>query len=232
MRRPPPPTPKAATALLDQTAADLPDAVLSGKVGAVDGRGRRRHRRLDRDVGPRRRPRLELPGIAAAAEGRPGVAGRRRTHGRASRSWGRGSTSSSTRSLPERAAITDADGAPLFAPTEVVNVGVDTSKVTDLPALAEGWPAATGASAEKIVANVQAAPAGQFVPVITLRRPRLRGHPRAGLRPAGRRVPDHHPAAGALAAASPPALLGRVGDGDRGGDRGVAGRRIAALRRR
>jgi cell division protein FtsI/penicillin-binding protein 2 len=78
-----------------------------------------------------------------------------------------------TRSLPERAPITDADGAPLFAPTEVVNVGVDTARVTDLPALAAGLSATTGVAAEKITAAVQAAPAGQFVPVITLRRPQF-----------------------------------------------------------
>jgi hypothetical protein len=76
-----------------------------------------------------------------------------------------------TRSLPERATITDGSGAPLFAPTEVVNVGVDPAQVTDLPALAGALSAATGIAAEDIVADVQAAPAGQFVPVITLRRP-------------------------------------------------------------
>ena len=53
----------------------------------------------------------------------------------------------------------------------MVNVGVDTAKVTDLPALAAGLSAATGVAAEEITADVTAAPAGQFVPVITLRRP-------------------------------------------------------------
>ncbi|WP_235564239.1 penicillin-binding transpeptidase domain-containing protein [Modestobacter sp. Leaf380] len=76
-----------------------------------------------------------------------------------------------TRALPERAAITDAAGAPLFTETEVVDVGVDTAQVTDLAALAAGLSAATGVSAEEITADVQAAPSGQFVPVITLRRP-------------------------------------------------------------
>jgi cell division protein FtsI/penicillin-binding protein 2 len=76
-----------------------------------------------------------------------------------------------SRSLPERAAVTDAAGTPLFTPTEVVNVGVDTAQVTDLPALAAALSAATGVAAEEITADVQAAPAGQFVPVITLRRP-------------------------------------------------------------
>jgi cell division protein FtsI/penicillin-binding protein 2 len=76
-----------------------------------------------------------------------------------------------TRSLPDRAPITDASGAPLFTPTEVVNVGVDPAQVTDLPVLAAALSAATGIPAEDIAADVQAAPAGQFVPVITLRRP-------------------------------------------------------------
>jgi cell division protein FtsI/penicillin-binding protein 2 len=75
------------------------------------------------------------------------------------------------RSLPDRADITDGAGAPLFAETEVVNVGVDKAQVTDLPALAAGLAAATGVSAEEITSDVDAAPAGQFVPVITLRRP-------------------------------------------------------------
>jgi cell division protein FtsI/penicillin-binding protein 2 len=76
-----------------------------------------------------------------------------------------------SRALPERATITDASGAPLFTPTEVVNVGVDPAQVADLPALAAALSTATGIPAEDIVADVQAAPAGQFVPVITLRRP-------------------------------------------------------------
>ncbi len=76
-----------------------------------------------------------------------------------------------TRGLPQRAPITDASGAPLFTATEVVNVGVDPGQVTDLPALAAVLSAATGIAAEEITADVQAAPAGQFVPVVTLRRP-------------------------------------------------------------
>ncbi len=76
-----------------------------------------------------------------------------------------------SRSLPERATITDGSGAPLFTPTEVVNVGIDPAQVTDLPALAAALSAATGVAAEDIVADVEAAPEGQFVPVITLRRP-------------------------------------------------------------
>jgi cell division protein FtsI/penicillin-binding protein 2 len=76
-----------------------------------------------------------------------------------------------TRSLPERAAITDATGAAVFTPTEVVDVGVDPGKVTDLPALAAALSKATGVGADEITADVQKGKPGQFVPVITLRRP-------------------------------------------------------------
>jgi cell division protein FtsI/penicillin-binding protein 2 len=76
-----------------------------------------------------------------------------------------------TRSLPDRAAITDAGGQPLFAPTEVVNVGVDPGQVTDLPSLAATLGAATGVDPQQIITDVQKAKPGQFVPVITLRRP-------------------------------------------------------------
>ena len=84
---------------------------------------------------------------------------------------GRGSTSCSPAACADRAPITDAAGTPLFAPTEVVNVGVDPAQVTDLPALAAALSAATGVAADRIVADVQKATPGQFVPVITLRRP-------------------------------------------------------------
>jgi cell division protein FtsI/penicillin-binding protein 2 len=114
------------------------------------------------------------------------------------------------RSLPERAPITDAFGAPLFAPTEVVQVGVAKGQETDLPALAAALSAATGISAEDIVARVQAAPAGQFVPVITLRRPQF-DEIRAEVFDLPGAV---FPAATQLLAPSPrfaEALLGRVG---------------------
>jgi cell division protein FtsI/penicillin-binding protein 2 len=73
------------------------------------------------------------------------------------------------RSLPDRAPITDAAGQPLFTPTEVVDVGVDPSKVTDLRGLAAALGAATGIDAAQIVADVQKAKPHRFVPVITLR---------------------------------------------------------------
>ncbi len=116
-----------------------------------------------------------------------------------------------TRALPERAAITDATGAPVFAPTEVVNVGVDPGQVTDLPALAAALSAATGIPAEDITADVQAAPPGQFVPVITLRRPQFEA-----IRAQVYDLPGAvFPTDTRLLAPSPrfaSALLGRVGD--------------------
>jgi cell division protein FtsI/penicillin-binding protein 2 len=162
--------PDAATALLEQTAADLPEATLAAEVGQVaveDGTA---------TVGwtatwdLAAAPDWSYPAtlrLEEAEEGWDVVAEPALVHPE----LGAGQRLVLERSLPERAAITDAAGQPLFAPTEVVNVGVDKAQVTDLPALAAALSAATGVSAEDITADVQAAPAGQFVPVITLRRP-------------------------------------------------------------
>ncbi len=162
--------PDAATALLQQTAADLPEATLAAEVGQVaveDGTA---------TVGwtatwdLAAAPDWSYPAtlrLEEAEEGWDVVAEPALVHPE----LGAGQRLVLERSLPERAAITDAAGQPLFAPTEVVNVGVDKAQVTDLPALAAALSAATGVSAEDITADVQAAPAGQFVPVITLRRP-------------------------------------------------------------
>src|SRR5207245_5611781 len=74
------------------------------------------------------------------------------------------------RQLPDRAAVQDASGAPIFTPTDVVEVGVDPGKVTDLPGLAAALAAATGLTAEEITQAVQKGKPGQFVSLITLRR--------------------------------------------------------------
>ena len=162
--------PDVATALLEQTATDLPDATLTSSIGtvAVDDSSATvewtatwdlaaapdwsypatLHLREDGD---------EWQVVAEPALVHPELAD--------------GQHLLLARSLPDRAPITDAAGAALFAPTEVVNVGVDPAQVTDLPALAAALSAATGIAADEIVADVEAAPAGQFVPVITLRRP-------------------------------------------------------------
>jgi cell division protein FtsI/penicillin-binding protein 2 len=162
--------PEVATTLLERTATDLTDAVLTPEMGAVDVEG---------DAATVRwRATWDL---AAAPDWSYGATLRLR---KAGEDWqvvaepsivhpelGEGQRLALSRALPERAPITDADGTPLFTPTEVVNIGIDPGKVTDLPALAAALATATGASADTIVAAARAAPAGRFVPVITLRRP-------------------------------------------------------------
>jgi cell division protein FtsI/penicillin-binding protein 2 len=159
-----------ATALLEQTAADLPDATLSGKLGKVDVQDSTATvawtATWDLAAAPDWRYDASLR-LREADDGWVVVAEPTLVHPE----LGEGQHLLLARSLPDRAPITDAAGAPLFAPTEVVNVGVDKAQVTDLPALAAALSAATGIAADEIVADVQSAPDGQFVPVITLRRP-------------------------------------------------------------
>jgi len=163
--------PAATSALLEQTAADLPDATLSADLGdvTVDDDGAATvdwQATWDLTAAPdwSYPATLSLTQVDDAwqVEAAPTV-----VHPE----LGEGQHLVLTRSLAERAPITDATGAALFTPTEVVNVGVDKAQVTDLPSLAAGLAAATGVSAEEITADVEAAPDGQFVPVITLRRP-------------------------------------------------------------
>ncbi|HEX2072254.1 MAG TPA: penicillin-binding transpeptidase domain-containing protein [Geodermatophilus sp.] len=162
--------PEAATALLEQMAADLPDATLAAEVGepAVEGDTATVEWTATWDLAAA--PEWTYPATLRLREGENGwevVPEPDLLHPE----LGEGQHLELTRVLPERAPITDAGGAPLFTPTEVVNVGVDPGQVTDLPALAAALSAATGIPAEEIAADVQAAPPGQFVPVITLRRP-------------------------------------------------------------
>lgn len=74
------------------------------------------------------------------------------------------------RTLPDRAALLDDTGQPIFLRTPVVTVGVDPALVKDLPslaaALARYLPDVTAAD---VVSSVGKAKPGQFVPVITLR---------------------------------------------------------------
>ncbi|MGY2085644.1 penicillin-binding transpeptidase domain-containing protein [Blastococcus sp. SYSU DS0539] len=163
--------PGTATALLERTAGDLPGAGLTAEVGSVtvdDGAATVGWTATwDLDAAPD----WTYDGTLRLREGEDDdwtvVAEPAMVHPE----LGEGQHLKLGRSLPERAPITDAAGAPLFTPTEVVNVGVDPAQVTDLPALAAALGAATGIAPEEITADVQAAPAGQFVPVITLRRP-------------------------------------------------------------
>jgi len=162
--------PAAATTLLEQTATDLPDAALTPALGAVTVTDETAtvgwQATWDLTAAPDwtydatlqlREADDTWQVVAAPTVVHPELAS--------------GQHLELVRSLPDRAAITDGTGAPLFTETEVVDVGVDKAQVTDLPALAAGLAAATGISAEEITADVDAAPDGQFVPVITLRRP-------------------------------------------------------------
>ncbi|MFD2091272.1 penicillin-binding transpeptidase domain-containing protein [Blastococcus deserti] len=162
--------PDAATELLERTATDLPDAVLTAELGTVtvdDGTAT-----VDWTAtwNLAAAPEWTYDATLLLEEGEDDwqvVADPTVVHPE----LGPGQHLELTRTLPDRAPITDAAGAPLFTPTEVVDVGVDPAQVTDLPSLAADLSAATGIAAEEIVADVQAAPEGQFVPVITLRRP-------------------------------------------------------------
>jgi cell division protein FtsI/penicillin-binding protein 2 len=164
--------PDVATELLEQTAGDLPDATLATKLGAVTVEDDRAtvgwSATWDLAAAPEWSYDASLD-LERVEDAWRVVAAPTVVHPE----LGEGQHLELTRSLPERAPISDAAGAPLFTPTEVVNVGVDKDAVTDLPALAAALSAATKIPAEDIVADVQAAPAGQFVPVITLRRPQF-----------------------------------------------------------
>jgi cell division protein FtsI/penicillin-binding protein 2 len=163
--------PDVATALLEQTATDLPDATLSAELGDVEVG----------DDGTATAAWTATWDLAAAPEWSYEATLQLRE---ADDEWqvvaeptlvhpelAEGQHLELTRELPERAALTDFSGAPIFVPTEVVRVGVDPGKVTDLPALAAALSAATGIPAEEITADVQAGQPGQFVSVIDLRRP-------------------------------------------------------------
>ncbi|MGY1812189.1 penicillin-binding transpeptidase domain-containing protein [Blastococcus sp. SYSU D00820] len=162
--------PDAATALLDQTAADLPGAVLAAELGDVAVEDETATvgwtATWDLAAAPSWTYDATLD-LRSTDDGWEVVAQPSIVHPELDE----GQRLELTRTLPERAAVTDASGAPIFTPTEVVNVGVDPGQVTDLVGLAAALSAATGIPAEEIQADVQAAPPGQFVPVITLRRP-------------------------------------------------------------
>jgi cell division protein FtsI/penicillin-binding protein 2 len=162
----------ATTALLEQTAEDLPDTALTAELGAVTVEDETATvdwaATWDVPAAPDWTYDARLAMRQVEDEWRV-VAGPTVVHPELAE----GQHLVLDRSLPERAPITDADGEPLFAPTEVVNVGVDTAQVTDLPALADALSEATDVPADEIVEKVEAAPEGQFVPVITLRRPQF-----------------------------------------------------------
>jgi cell division protein FtsI/penicillin-binding protein 2 len=80
-----------------------------------------------------------------------------------------------TRALPERAALQDAAGAPLFSKVDVVVVGIEPARVHDLPGLAATLAGVLARlvkiNASDIVAAVRKAGQHDFVEVIPLRRP-------------------------------------------------------------
>nr|WP_179722195.1 penicillin-binding transpeptidase domain-containing protein [Petropleomorpha daqingensis] len=160
----------ATTALLEQTAEDLPDATLKASVGKVSVKDDTAtvawKATWDLAAAPdwsyAATLDLKKSGDSWKVVSEPTIV---------SPELDKGQHLVLTRSLPDRAAITDATGQPLFTPTEVVNVGVDPAQVTDLPALAAALGAATGIDPQQIITDVQKAKPGQFVPVITLRRP-------------------------------------------------------------
>jgi cell division protein FtsI/penicillin-binding protein 2 len=159
----------AATKLLQQTAKDLPGATLATAPGKVSVKG------SDATVAwtatwhlagaPDWRYGATLP-LHQAGDAWKVVPGPTVVHPQ----LGAGQHLVLKRTLPDRAPITDAAGTSLFTPTEVVNVGVDPGKVTDLATLAATLGAATGTDPAQITAEVQKGKPGQFVPVITLRR--------------------------------------------------------------
>jgi len=160
----------AASALLEQTAKDLPHASLTAKVGKVGVHDSTATVAWKATWDLAAAPDWTYDATLDLREGKNGwqvVSEPTIVHPE----LGKGQHLVLHRSLPDRAPITDASGAPLFAPTEVVNVGVDPGKVTDLPALASALSAATGIAADQITSDVQKAKPGQFVSVITLRRP-------------------------------------------------------------
>jgi cell division protein FtsI/penicillin-binding protein 2 len=75
------------------------------------------------------------------------------------------------RTMPERAALQDAAGQPLFRRTEVVTVGVEPRRVKDLQTLAGALAKVLKISGSDIVSDVRKAKPTAFVPVVTLRRP-------------------------------------------------------------
>ncbi|GAB3361848.1 penicillin-binding transpeptidase domain-containing protein [Modestobacter lapidis] len=162
--------PAATTTLLTRTATDLPDATLTAEVGDVvveDGEATVAWEATwDLVAAPDWTYSAALD-LTEAGDSWQVVSAPTIVHPE----LGEGQHLELSRTLAGRAPITDGAGAALFTPTEIVNVGIDPGQVTDLPSLAAGLSAATGIAAEEIVADVQAAPAGQFVPVISLRRP-------------------------------------------------------------
>ncbi len=76
-----------------------------------------------------------------------------------------------SRELPERGALLDAAGQPLFAATPVVAVGIRPGGLTDRAGTLALLARTTGADPARVAVALSTARPTDFVPVITLRRP-------------------------------------------------------------
>ncbi|SOD71304.1 cell division protein FtsI/penicillin-binding protein 2 [Jatrophihabitans sp. GAS493] len=76
----------------------------------------------------------------------------------------------SERVQPPRADLLDSSGVPLFSAQPVVTVGIAVGENPRIPQLAATLASVLQISAGDIVNSVKGVPAGQFVPVITLRK--------------------------------------------------------------
>lgn len=72
---------------------------------------------------------------------------------------------------PTRADLLDSTGKPLFAPTSVVIVGLQPSKVQDLATVSATLAKVLNVDPTKIQSDVAAAKSDAFVPIVTLREP-------------------------------------------------------------
>jgi cell division protein FtsI/penicillin-binding protein 2 len=78
---------------------------------------------------------------------------------------------SAIRTLPDRAALLDDHGKPLFNKVQVVTVGIEPKFVHNIASLSATLARVLQVSAADIVTSVKAAKPTEFVPVITLRQP-------------------------------------------------------------
>jgi cell division protein FtsI/penicillin-binding protein 2 len=159
-----------AQAALTKLTTTLHPAAASFELGAVD--------RQDSTATAAFHAKLTVPGLAAPWEYDGSLAlasagGAWRVHWQPSDlhpKLGVGQSIAVRRTLPDRAALLDGGGRPLFARTAVVTVGINPSQVKDLTGLAATLARTLpDVTAAEIVASVRKAKPDQFVPVVTLR---------------------------------------------------------------
>lgn len=81
-----------------------------------------------------------------------------------------GAVLASEREVPERGDVLGRDGEPVVEPRNVVEIGVEPSRVEDLDTLTSALAGAVGIDGAGLAERVEAAGPDEFVPVITLRR--------------------------------------------------------------